>query len=75
MISFVKEAPFTRQWWPRLESQHSGGRGRRISELEASLVYRVSPGQPGLHRETLSRKKKKEAAGAAAAAAEAVRHP
>jgi hypothetical protein len=26
----------------RLWSQHSGGRGRRISEFEASLVYRVS---------------------------------
>jgi hypothetical protein len=26
-----------------LESQHLGGRGRRISEFEASLVYRVSP--------------------------------
>jgi hypothetical protein len=25
-----------------LESQHSGGRGRWISELEASLVYKVS---------------------------------
>jgi hypothetical protein len=25
-----------------LESQHSGGRGRRISEFEASLLYRVS---------------------------------
>jgi hypothetical protein len=25
-----------------LYSQHSGGRGRRISEFEASLVYRVS---------------------------------
>jgi hypothetical protein len=24
------------------QSQHSGGRGRRISEFEASLVYRVS---------------------------------
>jgi hypothetical protein len=33
-----------------------GGRGRRISEFEASLVYRV-PGQPGLYRETLARKK------------------
>jgi hypothetical protein len=33
--------------------------GRRISEFEASLVYRV-PGQPGLHRETLSRKTKKK---------------
>jgi hypothetical protein len=33
--------------WPgsggtRLESQHLGGRGRQISEFEASLVYRVS---------------------------------
>jgi hypothetical protein len=26
----------------RLKSQHSGGRGRRISEFKASLVYRVS---------------------------------
>jgi hypothetical protein len=33
-----------------------GGRGRRVSELEASLVYSESPGQPGLYRETLSRK-------------------
>jgi hypothetical protein len=30
-------------------------RGRRISEFKVSLVYRVRvPGQPGLHRETLS---------------------
>jgi hypothetical protein len=27
---------------PRLYSQHSGGRGRRISEFEANLTYRVS---------------------------------
>jgi hypothetical protein len=25
-------------------------------KFEASLVYRVSPGQPGLHKETLSQK-------------------
>jgi hypothetical protein len=25
-----------------LKSQHSGGRGRQISEIEASLVYKVS---------------------------------
>jgi hypothetical protein len=38
-----------------------GGRGRRISEFEASLVYRVSyPGQPRLHRKTLSQKKNKK---------------
>jgi hypothetical protein len=37
-------------------SQHSGGRGRRISEFEASLVYRVSSRTA---REILSRKKKK----------------
>jgi hypothetical protein len=35
------------------------GRGRQISEFEASLVYKV-PGQPGLHRETLSQKKKQK---------------
>jgi hypothetical protein len=26
---------------------YSGGRGRQISKFEASLVYRVSSGQPG----------------------------
>jgi outer membrane biosynthesis protein TonB len=35
-----------------------GGRGRWITEFEGSLVYRVSFRQPGLHRETLSRKTK-----------------
>jgi hypothetical protein len=41
-----------------LYSQHLGGRGRWISEFEASLVFRMSPGQPGLHKETLSQKTK-----------------
>jgi hypothetical protein len=36
-----------------------GGRGRWISEFEASLVYRVSS-RPGEHRETLPRKIKKK---------------
>jgi hypothetical protein len=36
------------------------GRGRWISEFEASLVYRV-PGQPGLYRETLPWKKQNKA--------------
>lgn len=31
------------------------GKGRHC-ELEASLTYRVRPGHPGLHRETLSQK-------------------
>jgi hypothetical protein len=35
-----------------------GGQGSQISEFEAGLVYRISPGQPGLYRETLSRKTK-----------------
>jgi len=32
------------------------GRQRQVDlcEFEVSLVYKVSPGQPGLHRETLS---------------------
>lgn len=42
--------------WYTVSSQHSGGRGRWTSELEASLVYRERVlGQPGLHREALSR--------------------
>jgi hypothetical protein len=36
-----------------------GGRGKQISEFEGSLVYGV-PGQPGLHRETLSENKTKQ---------------
>jgi hypothetical protein len=36
------------------------GRGRRSSEFEASLVYRVSSSKPWLHRETLSKRKEKK---------------
>jgi hypothetical protein len=28
-------------WSVKIKSQHSGGRGRQISEFEASLVYKV----------------------------------
>jgi hypothetical protein len=35
-----------------------GSRGRLISEFEANLVYKVSPGLPGLHRGTLSQARK-----------------
>ena len=31
-----------RQWWHMPPLGHLGGRGRCISEMEASLVYRVS---------------------------------
>jgi hypothetical protein len=37
-----------------------GGRGRRISEFEASLVYRVSSRTARLHRETLFPKTKNQ---------------
>jgi hypothetical protein len=30
------------QWWHMPLAQHLGGRGKWISEFEASLVYRVS---------------------------------
>jgi hypothetical protein len=36
----------------------SGGRGRQISELEASLIYKVSSRTARAIRETLSRKTK-----------------
>lgn len=35
------------------KTKHWGGRGSWISEFETSLVYRVSPGQPGLQRNHL----------------------
>jgi hypothetical protein len=31
-----------------------------LCEFEVSLVYKASPGQPGLHRETLSQNKTKK---------------
>jgi predicted transposase YdaD len=40
-----------------------GGRGRRISEFEASLLYRVSSRTARLYRETLSRKTKERKKG------------
>jgi hypothetical protein len=36
-----------------------GGRGKGISEFEASLAYRVSSRTAGLFREALSRKRKR----------------
>jgi hypothetical protein len=43
-----------------LAGQHSGGRGRRISEFEASLVYKVSSRTArATQRNPVSKKKKK----------------
>ena len=45
----------------RLYSQHSGGRGRRISEFEASLVYKVnSKTARATQRNPVSKKPKKK---------------
>jgi hypothetical protein len=42
-------------------TQHSGGRGRRISEFEASLVYRVSSRTArAIQRNPVSKRKKKK---------------
>lgn len=43
----------------KLVTSQQCGRGKRVSESEASPVYRVSPGQPKPNRETVSRKTKK----------------
>jgi hypothetical protein len=44
-----------------LESQHSGGRGRRISEFEASMVYKVSSRTArATQRNPVSKTKKKK---------------
>jgi hypothetical protein len=44
----------------RLSSQHSGGRGRQISEFEASLVYKVSSRTPrATQRNPVSKNKNK----------------
>ena len=44
-----------------LYSQHSGGRGRQISEFEASLVYRVSSRTARATQRNYTEKKKKAA--------------
>jgi hypothetical protein len=45
----------------RLQSQHLGGRGRQISEFEASLVYKVSSRTArATQRSPVSGKKKKK---------------
>jgi hypothetical protein len=44
----------------RLLSQHSGGRGRRISEFKDSLIYKVSSRTARASFETLSRKNQKQ---------------
>jgi hypothetical protein len=48
-------------WKPgaRLQSQHLGGRGRWISEFEASLVYRVSSRTTRVTQKNLVSKKPK----------------
>jgi hypothetical protein len=40
VLTYIKK--IAQQWWRMSLIQHSGDRGRRISEFEASLVYRVS---------------------------------
>jgi hypothetical protein len=42
LFLFLKECEGLGSAGTRLKSQHLGGRGRRISEFEASLVYKVS---------------------------------
>ena len=43
------------------KSQHLGGRGRRISEFEASLVYKVSSRTPrAIQTNPVSKNKKKK---------------
>jgi hypothetical protein len=39
---FVKREKDVKQWWRTPLIPALGGRGRQISEFEASLVYRVS---------------------------------
>jgi hypothetical protein len=39
LFLLLKSSFLSQAWW---HTQHSGGRGRRISEFEASLVYKVS---------------------------------
>jgi hypothetical protein len=41
-VGFIRKRIEARQWWCTPLIPALGGRGRRISEFEASLVYRVS---------------------------------
>ena len=55
------------KWWPRLSSQHSGGRGRGIAEFESRVVCRGScrtdghtQGNPVSETQTHKTQKKKK---------------
>jgi hypothetical protein len=54
-------APKNHRGWCTPLIQHLGGRGRQISEFEASLVYKVnSRTARAIQRNPVSREKKKE---------------
>jgi hypothetical protein len=58
--SAVSECNFSKRALARLQSQHLGGRGRWISEFEASLVYKVSSRTArALQRNPVSKNKNK----------------
>jgi hypothetical protein len=64
LLYVIKEIPIEKQTagrgGARLKSQHSGGRGRRISEFKASLVYKVSSRTArAIQRNPVSKKKRK----------------
>jgi hypothetical protein len=58
--SHLRKGGLSQAWWRTPLSQHLGGRGRWISEFEASLVYRVSSRTARRYREILPRKKTKQ---------------
>lgn len=51
-LACPKNSNQVRQWW--VTPLTPVGRGRQISEIESSLIYRVDPRIAGIHRETLS---------------------
>jgi hypothetical protein len=56
-----QEGVFSRAVVAQAFAQHLGGRGRQITEFEASLVYRVSSRTArAIQRNPVSKKKKKK---------------
>jgi hypothetical protein len=59
--SLTRKCPIAEQWWRTPLIPVFGGRGRRTSEFEASLVYKVSSRTAkAIPRNPVSGKKKKK---------------
>ena len=58
MYKHIRKGNVSWAWWHTPLIQHSGGRGRQISEFESSLFYKVS--SRAIQRNPVSKNKQKK---------------